>query len=672
MRLSRGSNAWAISGGRTTGSGPLLANDPHLDLTTPTLFYPIHLSAPPAGVEVVGDGFAGVPFILTGRNLRVACGITTIGLDVTDFYAERVAPDTNSPSGLRISHQPPDDALDQVIAIPERFRFKDQSGAIVDAPPGTVPPVTLVVPRRNFGPLLDNPADGESLSVQYTGFSATRELDAARMLIKARNLNDVAAALQYFDAGSQSFTCAESAGSIGYFVPGEVPLREDLQTGTVNGLPPFFVRNGLSGNDWLTMPNPPEDQAVPFQILPFSEMPQVVDPPEGFIVSANNDPLGLNFDNDPLNTPRPGNPGIYYLSSRFNPGLRAFRIRQLLDRSFENGRASFENMRDIQADVVLHDAQVFLPFIIQAFNNARSSGLALANDPAVSEAVGRLRVWDGSTPTGVEEGYDAGDEDGERRPPSPNEQASSVAATIYSVWRGQFIRRTVLQTLGEAGLGDFDPSSQQLLTAIRNLLDRFPERGGVGASGLNFFNVPGVADPASRRDITVLESLKSALDLVKGPAFQRAFAGSVNQGDYKWGRMHRLVIDHPLGDGFSLTGDRQGNAFRPPLGNLPGLPVDGGLETVDAASHTSRANSLQDFEFGQGPLRRFVSSLGGSRRTESSLPGGVSEDPTSPFFNNLLGPWLTNETFRWRQLPFGAIESGEVVILTPRQIKDAG
>jgi penicillin amidase len=355
MRLSRGSNAWAISGGRTTGSGPLLANDPHLDLTTPSLFYPIHLSAPPSGVDVVGDGFAGLPFILTGRNLRVACGITTIGLDVTDFYAEQVVPDANSPSGLRISHQPPDDALDRVIPIPEVFRFKDQNGAIIDAPPGTVPPATLIVPRRNFGPLLDDPGDGESLSVQYTGFSATRELDAARMMMRARNLNDVTASLQFFDVASQSLTCADSAGRIGYFVAGELPLREDLQAGAVNGLPPFFIRNGLAGNDWLPMANPPRDQAVPFQILPFSEMPQVVDPPKGFIISANNDPLGLNFDNDPLNTSRPGAGGIYYLSPRFNPGLRAFRIRQLLDRAF-----------DIQADVVLHDAEVFLPFIIQA------------------------------------------------------------------------------------------------------------------------------------------------------------------------------------------------------------------------------------------------------------------------------------------------------------------
>ena len=182
------------------------------------------------------------------------------------------------------------------------FRFRDQNGAIVDAPSGgTIPPATLVVPRRNFGPLIDDPSDGQSLSIQYTGFSATRELDAFRQLMTARSLNDVAGALRFLDVGSQSLICADSAGRTGYFVAGEVPLREDFQAGTVNGAPPFFVRNGLAGNEWLPQANSPEDQAVPFQILPSSEMPQIINPPEGFLVSANNDPLGLTFDNDPLN-----------------------------------------------------------------------------------------------------------------------------------------------------------------------------------------------------------------------------------------------------------------------------------------------------------------------------------------------------------------------------------
>lgn len=667
---ARGSNAWAVSGRKTAGPGALLANDPHLDLTTPPLFYPIHLSAWRSGVDMLGDGFAGVPFLFTGRNARVACGLTAIGLDVTDIYIERVVPDAGSPSRLRISHQPADDALDRVIAIPEVFRFRDESGALVVARPPVVPPVTLVVPRRSFGPLVDDPSDGTALSIQYTGFSATRELDAFRLLMKARNLHDVAGALRLMDVGSQGFTCADSSGNIGYFVAGEVPLREDLQAGTVNGLPPFFVRSGPGGNDWLPSADLPEDQAVPFQILPFAEMPQVVNPREGFLVSANNDPLGLNFDNDPLNTPRAGGSGIYYLSPRFNPGIRAFRIRELLEaRLGTGGRVDFADMRRIQADVVLHDAAVFLPFITRAFQNARRSAdstlLALAEDPAVAKAVGRLRAWDGLTPTGVEEGYDASDTDGERLPPSPEEEAASVAATLYSVWRGQFVRRTVLQTLERVGLRGFDPSSQQLLTAARNLLDRFPDRQGVGASGLDFFEVPGVADAAMRRDLILLGSLRAALDLLKGPAFAEAFGGSSNQGDYHWGRLHRLLIDHPLGEEFSLTGDRGDNPFAPPYEDLPGLPVDGGLETVDAASHSARADQPEDFEFSQGPLRRFVSSLG-EKHTESSLPGGASEDATSPFFNNVLGRWLTNESFRWRKLPVGALAAGEVTILMPR------
>jgi penicillin amidase len=669
MRQSGGSNAWVISREKVAGPGPLLANDPHLDLTTPPLLYPIHLRAWPSGIDVRGDGFAGVPFILSGRTPGVACGVTTLNLDLTDIFDERIVPDPRSPSALRISHQPTDDALDHIVPIPEVFRFRNEHGQIVTAPAGSVPSATLVVPRRNYGPLVDDPSDGRSLSIQYTGFSATRELDAFRLLMKARNLNDVAASLRFLDIGSQTLTCADASGSLGYFVSSEVPLREDLQAGAVRGAPPFFVRNGLGGNDWLPKSNARADQAVSFEILPFAEMPQIINPPEGYLISANNDPIGLNFDNNPFNTPRIGGAGLYYLSPRFNPGVRAFRIKELIEERLEKGgRASFEDMREIQADVVLHDARVFVPFIVSALRHAQHSGdarlRALASNGSLAEAVGRLRVWDGSTPTGVEQGYDASDKGGERLPPSPEERASSVAATIYSVWRGQFIRRTILKTLERVGLQEFDPSNQQLLTATKNLLDRFAERGGRGASGLDFFEVEGVADPAMRRDIIILESLQAALNLLKAPAFASAFGGSERQADYRWGRLHRVVIDHPLGENFSLTGDRANNPFAPPFEDLPGLPVDGGLETVDAASHSARANTPEDFAFMQGPLRRFVTSLGMSR-TVSSLPGGTSEDPESPYFHNLLGLWLTNDTFRWRMVGSGAGD-GEILILLPK------
>ena len=652
------SNAWAVSAGRTAGLGPLLANDPHLDLTTPPLFYPIHLSAPLDGIDMFGDSFAGVPFIAAGRNTRVGCGLTAIGLDVTDYFAETIVPDPQAPAGLRIKHDPPDDALDRIVRVNEEFR--DQAGAIIARG------ASLLVPRRDYGPLLDDSHDGVALSVQYTGFAATRELDAFRLLMRARDLNDVAAAMRLFDTGSQSFTCADVGGRIGTFVGGVVPLREDLQRGTVIGLPPFFVRNGTGGNDWLRASGLTGGKALPFEVLPSEEMPQVINPPEGYLVNANNDPLGLTFDNDPLNSRRPDG-GIYYLAWRFHAGLRAYRISELLDQRLKSGPVTFEDMRRIQADVVLHDAAFFLPYLVRAFDAAGGSGnatlIGIARDPAITEAIGRLRVWDRSTPTGIAEGYDAS-ENGRRLPPTPDERAASVAATIYSVWRGQFIRATVIATLDRVGVGRFASSSQQLVTATRTLL----EHDGVGASGLDFFAVPGeeTASRAVRRDILLLGSLKSALSLLKGETFAPVFGRSFRQADYRWGRLHRVVIDHPLGDAFSLTGARDGNPFRPPLANLPGLPMDGGFETVDAANHSSRADTPDDFVFRQGPLRRFVTALSPFGRSESSLPGGVSGDKTSRYFNNLLGHWLTNETYPWRRLPLCGLRSNEVVVLVPR------
>ena len=98
--------------------------------------------------------------------------------------------------------------------------------------------------------------------------------------------------------------------------------------------------------------------------------------------------------------------------------------------------------------------------------------------------------WDYSTPTGVQEGYDASDKDGDRAAPSAAEVEHSIAATIYSVWRGQMIGNTIDQVLDTIGLPR--PPSSLSMTALRNLFDQYDAQFGVGASGLNFFNVPGL------------------------------------------------------------------------------------------------------------------------------------------------------------------------------------
>ncbi|HEX6572555.1 MAG TPA: penicillin acylase family protein, partial [Steroidobacteraceae bacterium] len=268
-----------------------------------------------------------------------------------------------------------------------------------------------------------------------------------------------------------------------------------------------------------------------------------------------------------------------------------------------------------------------------------------AGDARVAEAIGRLRAWDFSTPTGVPTGYDAVDVDGAFSPPSADEVAHSVAATIYSVWRGQAIGNAVDKTL--QGLGVPTPGSAEAVKSLRHLL----ERDGIGLSTIDFFAWTGLPTPAQRRDYVALKSLQDALDLLAGPAFVKAFNQSTNQDDYRWGRLHRIVFDGvAVGGPFSLPNAALG--YPPSFAGLSGFAVDGGYEAVDASSHSARADSADEFMFGSGPNRRYVGVLGvspGSIDAETILPGGMSGVLTSPFYANLLGRYLTNDTYPLRR-----------------------
>ena len=655
-----GSNEWAVAPSRSASGNALLANDPHLALNTPATWYQNHLRARSAGIDVVGSSFPGVPYVVLGQNRRITWGATVNPMDVTDTFQEQVVPDTSSPSGLSTLYQGSPEPL---IPIPEAFSYNVVGDGVPDntelAPAnGTVggvfiPPATLTAPRRNNGPIINiDMATGVALSVQYTGFSPTRELDAFRDFNFAKNLNDFKDGLQFFDFGSQNFSYMDVRGNIAYFTSAEMPIREDLQAGFINGLPPYLIRNGQGGNEWLPVQNPQPHQAVAYEILPFDEMPKLVNPVSGYFINANNDPTGNTRDNNAFNEMRPGG-GIFYLNPGYAIGTRAGRITQAFEERLAAGALSVKDMEEIQADVILLDAQAFTPLILAAFENAKSDTAnpllaALAADPRVAEAVKRLHGWDYSTPTGVEEGYDASDMNGHRSAPSTAEVQHSIAATIYSVWRGRMIANTIDQVVDAIGLPR--PPSSLSMTALRNLFDQYDTQFGFGASGLNFFNVPGVDDPLARRDILILQSVQDALDLLAGSQFEDAFARSTNQSDYRWGRLHRIVLDHPLGPPFDTP--PAGGAFPASFPDLPGLSVDGGFGVVDASSHSARADSSNDFMFGSGPSRRYIGESSRSRRGISGrtvLPGGESGVLGSPLYANILGRWLTNDYYDIRQ-----------------------
>jgi len=663
------SNWWVLSGRLTATGFPMLASDPHLSLSTPPIWYEAHLivSADPArgAMNVAGVTLPGTPGVVLGCNQRLCWGATMNPLDVTDVYQERLIVDFSTLTPVATIFE---DRAEPVTVVTQRYRVnRPGSGAEDDLVQANVGPfeggLTIIVPRRNNGPIISAEVRGlftvTGLSVQYAGWGPTREPQALLEFARAGNVVEFWDALRWFSFGSQNWACADADGNIAYFTSGELPLREDLETlGSADGAPPYMIRDGTHRfrHEWLPVKNPQPGQALPFEILPRQEMPHVFNPPEGFIANANNDPVGLTLDNDPLGRRR-ATGGVYYLSPGYDGGFRIGRIVGLIRDMIRRAEPmTLSTMASIQANHQMLDAEFFVPYIVRALEAARRPGAPaaladLARDREVCEAVERLRAWDFSTPTGIREGYDPGDDPQALPEPSHLEVQNSIAATIYSVWRGQFVALTIDAALERLGLSDLRPPGDQTLAALRRLLENFPAMRGRGSSGVDFFAAPEADTPEAARDLLILRALRKALDRLAGDGFAAAFSRSRNQDDYRWGKLHRVVFRHVLGGEFNIP--PAGGV--PSLGpSLPGLARSGGFQVVDASSHSVRADSAADFSFGGGPSRRFVGEVSPAGVLAfQSVPGDQSGTINGGLGVQRLKRWLTNS---YHRLPMSAGE----------------
>ncbi|HME68326.1 MAG TPA: penicillin acylase family protein [Myxococcota bacterium] len=664
----QGSNEWGVSAAVSETGKPMIANDPHLALVAPSTFYENHLAVkndPLQGpLNVNGVSFPGVPFVILGQNDRVTWGATTNPMDVSDIFLDHVVGRVNGcPVGHPTCIQSGTDLYPLKFEVAQYLTNTPGDGILdnlVDAGVSLDQRVIVTVDdeRRSFAPIVevDDPLaliqGGEThvLTLQYTGFHGTREVEAFRIWNRAANLQDFLTGLKSFNVGSQNWAYADSDGNLGYFTSAELPLRKDLENGAVVGRPPYFVRDGESGeNNWVYDPQHLQGQVIPFAILPFSEMPQTLNPANGFFANANNDPAGTNLDNNPLNQHRRSKPSaIYYLDASYSDGLRAGRITRLLKEKLDAGRKiDSDDLRRMQGNTQELDAQLLVPFLLAAFDHANTPGAssalnAFATDPRVVEAIGRFSAWDFSTPTGIPEGYDASDENGQRIPGvDSREAANSVAATLYNTWRAEAIKATIdaaLSRIGASGVG-----SDSALVAFYHLLSQVPFTG-IGASGLDFFPQPTGLSASERRDVVLLGALSNALGALAGPGFAPAFSGSTRQEDYRWGRLHRITFQHLLGGAFSIP---PAAGFTDLAPGLPGISRDGGYEVINASSYDARAEDANSFGFGGGPVRRYVGVAGaggfdrGGVEGWNVIPGGSSGNPASPLYATQLGDWLT-------------------------------
>ncbi|HEX6754704.1 MAG TPA: penicillin acylase family protein, partial [Mycobacteriales bacterium] len=147
-----------------------------------------------------------------------------------------------------------------------------------------------------------------------------------------------------------------------------------------------------------------------------------------------------------------------------------------------------------------------------------------------------------------------------------------------------------------------------------------------------------------RQALAILRAVRAGLDRLASSDFAPAFGGSRRIADYRWGRLHRLTLDSPLGGPFSVP--PAFGRFPAPLPGLGGIPVDGGYGTVDAAAHDPRADSPDGFMFGSGPARRYVGVLTAQGPVgRSALPGGTSALPGDPHYQDLLPAYLTDDSY---------------------------
>lgn len=662
------SNGFVVSPRLSESGYPILANDPHQLLTAPPLWYAQHVVAG-SELDVAGVALAGLPWVILGFNRHVAWGLVASPADTTDTFVERLA-ERDGRLFTEFRGQ-----LEPVRATAQRFLVNRTGDGAPDnlrmagARDG-VPDAVLETVRH--GPIVRMDREsGRALSVQWTGFYSLRDGETFYRWNRARGLGEFLEGLADLEVPALNLIYADVDGNIAYFAAGKIPLREDLDAGHVDGglaWAPFLLRDGtgLRQHEWKAALHSPSPQGGPaYEALPASEMPHVVNPARGFLVSANNDPLGTTLDGDPLHGRR-FNGGIYYLASAYDPGFRAARITELIrERIRRAGRLSASDAMAIQADVVQLHARRLLPFLLAAWEAAEraaaapptpageapvgpaSAVLARFRTAAMAEAMGYLRQWDFSTPTGVAEGFDAADRAVPGEPPvlhAPGEREArhSVAATIFNLWVSQLIRHAIDAPLAAISPSLPRPDGASAVRALVHHLEQFDSATGRGASGIRFFDIPELdLPPAVERDVVLLRSLEDALALLGSGAFEAAF-GRRSLAFARWGRLHRLVLSHPLGRDFSIPplGGFEGDAY------LEGIPVDGGFEVVDASGFDPRAASPGEFRFESGPSVRLVVEMARDRvRAFVALAGSPTGNPADPDYGRLLAVWLANDYY---------------------------
>lgn len=631
-----GGNAWAVGAGLAGDGRVLLATDPHLPLTNPSMFYPTHLivrdaDGDPAtaddGLDLLGVTIPGIPGIVVGSNGRVAWAATAAEHDVNDVYLEQIAPCPGGGGDCAAWT----DSGGAAVEVPLQSFTEDVAIGALGTITGHTMATYEVVPHH--GPVL--PAidrtrhalvprtAAAALSVRYTGDEPSFEIRALYDLARAASVHDGFAALRDVRFGGQSWTMMDDQQHIGWTTQAYIPVRKPAAYAwdplvRQDALAPFLVLPGDGAGDWI------EGEALSPRYIPHA-----MDPAQGYLIAANADPVGATFDGLPLDQ-RTASGEPLYAGAAYAAGLREERITRLLQAGGSPGR-TLDDMARIQRDTRSSVGEKLAPAIRAALDRLDSpagspadlapylAALSPEDRARLDTARALLEAWTFATPAAV----DAPDPD-------------SAATALFHTWMHFFIARTLADELDAVGF-DVWRLDDDLLVRIVHAMLNDPRSLVTSPDTQQPILCDGYATPGPDESCTV-QILAAMIDAMTHLASPAGF-GTADTTAWRWGKLHRLAIA-------PLVPDPDRNLPSPGDPDPAGFPRDGDNFAIDRAGH-----GWSDLEFSQlaeAPAQRLLAEArpGQAIAVKWALPGGAIYDRRSPHYRDLLDRhYLTDQPF---------------------------
>lgn len=444
--IGLGSNNWVVSGSKTKSGKPILANDMHLEIKAPSIWYQNHLKVP-GKMNITGVIFPGIPGVIVGHNDNIAWGVTNLGPDVQDLYIEKRNP--NNPYQFKYM-----DKWEDAKVYKYNILVKGEEDI----------PYEVVVTRH--GPIISEvfgQSDTVPLALKWTNLMPTSELDAVMQIDQATDWDSFKKGLENFKAPAQNFVYADIEGNIAYRGNGLIPIRSKG-----DGLLPV---PGWTGEyEWKGY-------------IPYDELPTVMNPKKGYLVTANNKVVGDDYP--------------YFITTEWAPPYRATAITEALanrtDLTLEDVIAVQHNWNNLQA-------RKLTPVLQNALNKADLNEYE-------AQVKNELMKWLNNNPEDM-----------------PDQAGPAIYHTLYLY----LLKNTFADELGDDLYDKYIAHGNAVNTLDRFLINDSP-----------WFDNTSTTEKEDKDKIIV----KSFKDMSAN--LKEKLGDKVSK--WRWDQLHTITFDHPLG-----------------------------------------------------------------------------------------------------------------------------